>query len=68
MDFINDMRVAITVASFLVFIGIVIWAWSGQRKRKFDEAARLPLEEDDPPAAGKSTAPEQHSIEQRRER
>ena len=25
----------------------VIWAWSGKRKAAFDEAARLPLEDDD---------------------
>lgn len=44
---INDMRSAITVLAFLSFIGIVIWAWSGKRKAAFDEAARLPLEDDD---------------------
>ena len=31
----------------VIFIGIVVWAWSGKRKRGFDEAARLPLEDDD---------------------
>jgi len=30
-----------------IFIGIVAWAWSDQRKGAFDEAARLPLENDD---------------------
>ncbi|AKC86392.1 CcoQ/FixQ family Cbb3-type cytochrome c oxidase assembly chaperone [Pseudoxanthomonas suwonensis] len=28
-----------------LFIGAWIWAWSPKRKRAFDEAARLPLEE-----------------------
>jgi len=44
---INDMRSAITVLAFLSFVGIVIWAWSGKRKAAFEEAARLPLEDDD---------------------
>ena len=35
-----------TAALIAVFGGIVVWAWSGRRKRDFDEAARLPLEED----------------------
>ena len=30
----------------IIFIAIVVWAWSGKRKRSFDEAARMPLEED----------------------
>ncbi len=32
---------------FILFIGIVIWAWSAKRKPQFDEAARLPLEDED---------------------
>lgn len=40
-----------TVMLFILFIGIVVWAWSAKRKPRFDEAARLPLEEDDAPSA-----------------
>ena len=40
-----------TALLLVTFAAIVAWAWSGRRKRDFDEAARLPLE-DDPPAAG----------------
>ena len=40
-----------TALLLVTFAAIVGWAWSGRRKRDFDEAARLPLE-DDPPAAG----------------
>ena len=36
-----------TAAMIAVFAAIVAWAWSGRRKRDFDEAARLPLEEDE---------------------
>ena len=32
-----------TVVSFVTFIGIVLWAFSGKRKRAFDEAANAPF-------------------------
>jgi cytochrome c oxidase cbb3-type subunit IV len=38
-----------TVVSVVLFIGIVVWAWSGKRRRSFDAAAQLPLEDDDAP-------------------
>jgi cytochrome c oxidase cbb3-type subunit 4 len=44
---INDLRVAITVVSFLTFIGVVLWAYSSRRKDRFDQAARSVLEERD---------------------
>jgi len=31
----------------VLFVGIVIWAWSGKRKQEFDEAANIPFHEDD---------------------
>jgi cytochrome c oxidase cbb3-type subunit 4 len=42
----NDLRAAWTLVSFLVFIAIVGWAYSAARKRGFDEAARLPLDDE----------------------
>ncbi len=36
-----------TVIAFVFFVGIIAWAWSGKRKKDFDEASRLPLEEDE---------------------
>jgi cytochrome c oxidase cbb3-type subunit 4 len=44
---LNDVRSIVTVASFLVFIGIVWWAYSARRRGAFDEAARSVLEEPD---------------------
>ena len=39
-----------TVVSMAVFIGIVLWAWSGKRSADFEAAARVPLEDDvEPP-------------------
>jgi cytochrome c oxidase cbb3-type subunit 4 len=40
---INDLRVVISVVSFVVFIGIVVWAYSRKRRRDFDDAAMLPF-------------------------
>ena len=42
----NTLRSAITAVSFVVFIGIVWWAWSARNKSRFDEAALLPFNED----------------------
>ncbi len=36
-----------TVLMFVLFIGIVVWAWSSRRKTRFDAAARLPLEDEE---------------------
>ncbi len=43
---INDLRSVMTVLAFLAFCGIVAWAYSGRRKQSFEEAARLPLDDD----------------------
>jgi cytochrome c oxidase cbb3-type subunit 4 len=40
---INDLRVVITIVTFVAFIGIVALAYSRKRKHDFDEAARLPF-------------------------
>ena len=44
---INTLRSIVTVATFLVFIGIVVWAWSSRTAKGFDEAAQLPFEQDE---------------------
>jgi cytochrome c oxidase cbb3-type subunit IV len=38
----------VTAILILVFLGIVVWAYGARRRRRFDEAARMPLEEDQP--------------------
>ena len=43
---VNDLRSAVTVLMLLSFVGIVVWACSRKRRRAFDEAASLPLAED----------------------
>lgn len=44
---VNTLRSIVTVATFLVFIGIVVWAWSSRNAKSFDEAAQLPFEQDE---------------------
>ena len=45
---LNDARVVITVVLFIVFLGIVFWAFSKRQKPRFEEAARSVLEDDEP--------------------
>jgi len=51
---INDIRSWYTVVMFVVFIGIVLWAWSGKTKRRFNEAAQLPFNEPEYPLDNKN--------------
>ena len=39
-------HIAWTLTLLIVFVGIFIWAWSGRRKKDFDEAANLALDHD----------------------
>ncbi|HET7158101.1 MAG TPA: cbb3-type cytochrome c oxidase subunit 3 [Burkholderiales bacterium] len=43
---VNTLRAILTLVCFLIFAGIVVWAWSSAQRKRFDEAARVPLEED----------------------
>ena len=40
-------RSIMTVLMFVIFIGICVWAWSGKRKKEFDDAANLPFADED---------------------
>jgi cytochrome c oxidase cbb3-type subunit 4 len=53
---VNDLRIAFTVISFAVFIGIVLWAYSGKRENEFQEAAQLALDDDSPRVPGASNS------------
>jgi cytochrome c oxidase cbb3-type subunit 4 len=39
----NDLRIVVTLLSFAVFAGIVVWAWSSRRRQAFYEASMLPF-------------------------
>lgn len=43
---VNLLRSVITAVLFVVFLGIVFWAWSKGKREDFEAAARLPLEDD----------------------
>jgi cytochrome c oxidase cbb3-type subunit 4 len=43
---INILREIATVASFAVFVGIWGWAWSRSNRDRFEEAGRIPFEQD----------------------
>lgn len=45
---INDLRSLFTVVTFVVFMVIVFWAWSGRRHGEFREAAHLPFDDEYP--------------------
>jgi cytochrome c oxidase cbb3-type subunit 4 len=45
MDALMSIQVWSTVASFVVFLGILVWALSRRRARAFEEAALLPFGE-----------------------
>ena len=46
---LNDIRSAVTLLSFVLFLGLVRWAWTARRRAAFDDAARLPLIGDEQP-------------------
>lgn len=43
---ITTMRILATLASMVCFIGIWVWAYMGRNRAQFDEAARLPFEQE----------------------
>lgn len=45
-DTLGTLRGLATLAAMLGFIAVCAWAWSRRRRERFEEAARLPLEED----------------------
>jgi cytochrome c oxidase cbb3-type subunit 4 len=49
----GTLRGLATLLALLAFLGVVWWAWSGRQKQRFDEAARMPLEDDNGKNEGK---------------
>lgn len=41
---INILRSVMTVAAFLVFVAILVWAYRPANKAPFDDAAQLPFQ------------------------
>lgn len=43
---VNTFRALLTAACFLIFLGIVFWAYGGGRRERFEDASRVPLQDD----------------------
>jgi len=43
---INTVRGISTIIVMIVFLGICLWAFSGSKKKDFDDAANLPFQDD----------------------
>jgi len=43
---ITTVRIVVTLASFACFVGIWVWAFSRRNRARFEEAARLPFEQE----------------------
>jgi cytochrome c oxidase cbb3-type subunit 4 len=51
---INDMRIAVTVASLGLFIALVAHTWSRSRRSEHDAAAMLPFVEEESAVPGQN--------------
>jgi cytochrome c oxidase cbb3-type subunit 4 len=45
---INVIRIAVTLAAFAAFLGIVWWAYAPSRRDRFERDALLPFEDGEP--------------------
>ena len=43
---VTTLRIAATLASFITFLGIAWWAYARANRARFDEAARIPFQQD----------------------
>lgn len=45
MDTLTVLRSVATVLCFVVFVGILVWAYNKRNAKGFEEAAQLPLQD-----------------------
>jgi len=58
-EFSASVHSILTIVAIIIFLGIIVWAYSSKRKQDFDEAARLPLDDDD---TVETTVKEKHNV------
>jgi len=46
MDIINLLRILFTVLTFVLFTGVVAWAWFNRQSKEFADAQKLPFDQD----------------------
>ena len=63
---INDLRSIFTVLALITFVGIVWWAYSDRRKKTYDEAALMPLDDDSPFVPSAPSAPQATENQERK--
>ncbi len=51
MDPVTTLRIGVTILMFVIFIGIVWWAYGGRRSSRFHVAAHSVLQDDDSPGS-----------------
>ncbi len=49
-----------TIVVMVVFVGIVIWAYSGKRRQRFEEAAQIPFSDDEPASIEENSKEKPH--------
>ena len=59
---INELRTIITTLSFVVFIGIVYWAYNGHQRKAFDEPANLPFIDDEMPESARHNTEKSNGV------
>lgn len=47
MEYMNIIQIMWTLVAFVVFVGIVVWAFSNKRQQEFHEASMLAFDEVD---------------------
>ena len=43
---VTTLRIAATLACIAIFAGILYWAFAARNRERFEEAARIPFEQD----------------------
>ena len=58
---VNTLRITMTIISFVVFAGIVAWAMAPANRKSFQDAALIPLDDDDTvPSRGETMTGARH--------
>ncbi len=43
---VTTLRIGATIACFITFLGIMVWTFMRSNRKRFEEAAQLPFEQD----------------------
>ena len=43
---VNTLRIVATLLCFATFIGLMVWAYSGRNRQRFEEDAKIPFLQD----------------------